>query len=181
MTVECLLYAEPDQGAMEVVVGHRVETLAFIELHFCTRQWDFIAACYREKRTGHLTGSSWPGLCFGMPSLRQEVTWVGRQKNEEGLAVERSKWWHWVAATELYARRLGSFFVGIKGGVRKWWLGWVWVTVFSSSCCQFHGEWGFRPPVLFPVSHVLDTVPSSWWVHSSRWVSGRDRKKGKRT
>lgn len=32
MTVECLLYAEPDQGAVEVAVGHRVETLAFIEL-----------------------------------------------------------------------------------------------------------------------------------------------------
>lgn len=57
MTMECLLNAEPEKGAVEVAVSHRAETFAFIELTLLHKT-DFTALWYRERRTQHLTGSS---------------------------------------------------------------------------------------------------------------------------
>lgn len=57
MTMECLLYAEPENSAVEVTVGHRAETLAFIELTLLHKT-DVTASWYRERRMQHLTGSS---------------------------------------------------------------------------------------------------------------------------
>lgn len=71
-----------------------------------------------------------------MPSLRKQVTWMARPKDEEGLAMERFKWWHWVSALQLFVRGLLGLFPRDKRN--KWSLGWVLnYCAFSSPSCQF--------------------------------------------